>query len=409
MGTGAEIVKLITILKAKFYSLVSTFMENFVFYNPVKILFGKGQIANIAAEIPTDAKILITYGGGSIKANGVYDQVKSALAGRNVFEFGGIEPNPHLETLLQAVELIRQEGIDFLLAVGGGSVVDGTKFIAAAVPFVGDPWDILAKQAPVTAAVPFGAVLTLPATGSEMNTNSVVTKWETKEKLFFASSLVFPRFSVLDPETTFSLPPRQIGNGIVDAYTHVMEQYLTYPVNAPLQDRWAESILKTLIEEGPKTLANPTDYDSRANLVWAATLALNGLIGAGVPQDWATHMIGHELTALHGLDHAQTLAIVLPSTLSIRRDRKWQKLLQYAERVWNIVDGSEEERVNEAIAKTRNFFESVGVRTRLSDYGVGLETIPLVVENLQKHGLAILGEQKDVDSQVVEQILTLSA
>jgi len=409
MGTGAEIVKLITILKAKFYSLVSTFMENFVFYNPVKILFGKGQIANIAAEIPTDAKILITYGGGSIKANGVYDQVKSALAGRKIFEFGGIEPNPHLETLLKAVELIRQEGIDFLLAVGGGSVVDGTKFIAAAGPFVGDPWDILAKQAPVTAAVPFGAVLTLPATGSEMNTNSVVTKWETKEKLFFASPLVFPRFSVLDPETTFSLPPRQIGNGIVDAYTHVMEQYLTYPVNAPLQDRWAESILKTLIEEGPKTLANPTDYDARANLVWAATLALNGLIGAGVPQDWATHMIGHELTALHGLDHAQTLAIVLPSTLSIRRDRKWQKLLQYAERVWNIVDGSEEYRVNEAIAKTRNFFESVGVRTRLSDYGVGLETIPLVVENLQKHGLAILGEQKDVDSQVVEQILTLSA
>lgn len=407
MGTGAEIVKLITILKAKFYSLVSTFMENFVFYNPVKILFGKGQIANIAAEIPTDAKILITYGGGSIKANGVYDQVKSALAGRKIFEFGGIEPNPHLETLLKAVELIRQEGIDFLLAVGGGSVVDGTKFIAAAVPFVGDPWDILAKQAPVTAAVPFGAVLTLPATGSEMNTNSVVTKWETKEKLFFASPLVFPRFSVLDPETTFSLPPRQIGNGIVDAYTHVMEQYLTYPVNAPLQDRWAESILKTLIEK--KTLANPTDYDARANLVWAATLALNGLIGAGVPQDWATHMIGHELTALHGLDHAQTLAIVLPSTLSIRRDRKWQKLLQYAERVWNIVDGSEEYRVNEAIAKTRNFFESVGVRTRLSDYGVGLETIPLVVENLQKHGLAILGEQKDVDSQVVEQILTLSA
>ncbi|MBD2252243.1 iron-containing alcohol dehydrogenase [Nostoc parmelioides] len=384
-------------------------MENFVFYNPVKILFGKGQIAHIAAEIPTDAKVLITYGGGSIKANGVYDQVKSALAGRNVFEFGGIEPNPHLETLLQAVELIRQEGIDFLLAVGGGSVVDGTKFIAAAVPFVGDPWDILAKQAPVTAAVPFGVVLTLPATGSEMNNGSVVTKWETKEKLFFGSPLVFPRFSVLDPETTFSLPPRQIGNGIVDAYTHVMEQYLTYPVNAPLQDRWAESILKTLIEEGPKTLANPKDYDARANLVWAATLALNGLIGAGVPQDWATHMIGHELTALHGLDHAQTLAIVLPSTLSIRRDRKWQKLLQYAERVWNIVDGSEEDRVNEAIAKTRNFFESVGVRTRLSDYGVGLETIPLVVENLQKHGLAILGENKDVDSQVVEQILTLSA
>lgn len=276
-------------------------MENFSFYNPVKILFGKGQIANIAQEIPANAKILITYGGGSIKSNGVYDQVKTALAGRNFLEFGGIEANPHLETLLKAVELIRSQGIDFLLAVGGGSVLDGTKFIAAAVPFEGDPWDILAKQAPVKAALPIGTVLTLPATGSEMNTNSVVTKWETQEKLFFASPLVFPKFSVLDPETTFSLPPRQIGNGIVDAFTHVMEQYLTYPANAPLQDRWAESILQTLIEEGPKTLANPDDYASRANVVWSATLALNGLIGAGVPQDWTTHMIGHELTALHGL------------------------------------------------------------------------------------------------------------
>lgn len=383
-------------------------MENFIFYNPVKILFGKGQIANIAAEIPADARILVTYGGGSIKTNGVYDQVKLALAGRNVTEFGGIEPNPHLETLLKAVEVVRKEGIDFLLAVGGGSVLDGTKFIAAAVPFVGDPWDILAKQASVTAAVPFGAVLTLPAIGSEMNTNSVVTKWETQEKLYFSSPLVFPRFSVLDPETTFSLPPRQISNGIVDAYTHVMEQYLTYPVNAPLQDRMAESILKTLIEEGPKTLANPQDYDARANVMWCATMALNGLIGVGVPQDWATHMIGHELTALHGLDHAQTLAIVLPSTLTIRRDRKWQKLLQYAERVWGIVDGSEETRITDAIAQTRNFFESVGVRTRLADYGVGLDTIPVIIDRFEKRGFVALGEHQDVNPEVVEKILALS-
>ncbi|KZL49895.1 aldehyde reductase [Nodularia spumigena CENA596] len=382
-------------------------MENFVFYNPVKILFGKGQIANIAAEIPADAKILLIYGGGSIKSNGVYDQVKSALAGRNITEFGGIEPNPHLETLLKAVELVRKEEIDFLLAVGGGSVLDGTKFIAAAVPFVGDPWDILAKQAPVTAAIPFGTVLTLPATGSEMNTNSVVTKWETQEKLFFASPLVFPRFSVLDPETTFSLPPRQISNGIVDAYAHVMEQYLTYPVNAPLQDRMAESILKTLIEEGPKTLAKPEDYDARANVMWCATMALNGLIGAGVPQDWATHMIGHELTALHGLDHAQTLAIVLPSNLEIRRDRKCQKLVQYAERVWGIVDGTEADRITEAIAQTRNFFESVGVCTHLSDYSVSLDTIPVIIERFQKRGFVALGEHQDVNPEIVEKILTL--
>jgi len=267
----------------------------------------------------------------------------------------------------------------------------------------------LAKGAPVTAALPFGVVLTLPATGSEMNIAAVITKWSTQEKLFFSSPLVFPKFSVLDPETTFSLPPRQVSNGIVDAFTHVMEQYLTYPVNAPLQDRMAESILKTLITEGPKTLANPTDYDARANLVWSATMALNGLIAVGVPQDWTTHMIGHELTALHGMDHAQTLAVVLPSTLSIRRNRKRQKLLQYADRVWGLVDGSEEERVEAAINKTRDFFESVGVRTHLSDYGVSLETIPAVIKNLEKHGMTALGEHQDVSPQIVEQILALCA
>ena len=384
-------------------------MENFAFYNPVKILFGKGQIASIAQEIPTGAKVLVTYGGGSIKSNGVYEQVKTALAGHTFLEFGGIEPNPHLETLLKAVELIRSEGIDFLLAVGGGSVLDGTKFIAAAVNFEGDPWDILAKQAPVKTALPLGTVLTLPATGSEMNTNSVVTKWETQEKLFFASPLVFPKFSVLDPETTYSLPPRQIGNGIVDAFTHVVEQYLTYPVNAPLQDRWAESILQTLIEEGPKTLANPDDYESRANVVWAATLALNGLIGAGVPQDWTTHMIGHELTALHGLDHAQTLAVVLPNTLTVTRDRKREKLLQYASRVWGLVDGTEESRIDQAIQKTRDFFESVGVRTKLSDYGVGLDVIPVISDRFEKRGFVALGEHQDVTPKVVEQILALCA
>lgn len=384
-------------------------MENFAFYNPVKILFGKGQIANIAAEIPANAKILITYGGGSIKANGVYELVKAALVGRNFLEFGGIEANPHLETLMRAVELIRSEGIDFLLAVGGGSVVDGTKFIAAAVPFVGDPWDILAKQALVKSAVPFGAVLTLPATGSEMNTNSVVTKAATQEKLFFASPLVFPKFSVLDPETTYSLPLRQVSNGIVDAYTHVMEQYLTYPANAPLQDRMAESILQTLIEEGPKTLADLHDYQARANVMWCATMALNGLIGVGVPQDWSTHMIGHELTALHGIDHAQTLAIVLPNMLSVQRDRKRQKLLQYADRVWGLSDGTEDARIDQAIQKTREFFEAVGVRTKLSDYGVGLDVIPLITERFKQRGFVALGEHQDVTPKVVEQVLTLCA
>jgi NADP-dependent alcohol dehydrogenase len=383
-------------------------MHNFTFYNPVKILFGKGQIANITSEIPANAKILLTYGGGSIKTNGVYDQVKTALSGRTMIEFGGIEPNPHLETLLKAVDLVRAEGVDFLLAVGGGSVIDGTKFIAAAVPFPGDPWDILAKKAPISSALPLGAVLTLPATGSEMNGASVVTKWETREKLYFGSPLVLPRFSVLDPETTFSLPPRQIGNGIVDAFTHVMEQYLTYPVNAPLQDRMAESILQTLIEVGPKTLANPTDYEARANFMWCATMALNGLIGAGVPQDWSTHMIGHELTALHGLDHGQTLAIVLPSVMLFKQSAKREKLLQYAERVWRIVEGDEVQRMAEAIAKTRFFFESVGVSTRLSAYGINSNDIPAVSNHLEVRGTIALGEHQDIGSAEVQQILALS-
>ncbi|MFN3926190.1 MAG: iron-containing alcohol dehydrogenase [Pseudanabaenaceae cyanobacterium] len=380
-------------------------MFNFTFYNPVKILFGKGQIANIAQEIPTDAKILFTYGGGSIKKNGVYEQVVAALAKRNWIEFGGIEPNPRLETLMKAVELARAEKVDFLLAVGGGSVLDGTKFIAAAVPFVGDPWDILAKRAEIKSALPLGTVLTLPATGSEMNTNAVVTKWETREKLYFSSPLVFPKFSVLDPETTFSLPLRQIGNGIVDAFTHVVEQYLTFPVDAPLQDRMAEGILLTLIEEGPKTVNNPTDYPARANVMWCTTMALNGLIGVGVPQDWTTHIIGHELTALHNLDHAQTLAIVLPSVLHYQKQKKREKLLQYAERVWQIKSGTEEERIHMAISKTRVFFESVGVRTRLSAYGLNTESIPQIVDRLDKRGMFPLGERRDITGTAVAEIL----
>lgn len=383
-------------------------MQNFVFHNPVKILFGKGQIAKLGREIPPEARILVTYGGGSIKANGVYDQVMSALAGRNVREFGGIEPNPRYETLMQAVELVRREGLDFLLSVGGGSVLDGTKFIAAAVPFEGEPWDILSRGAQVRSAVPLGSVLTLPATGSEMNAFSVVSREATHEKLSFMSPLVFPRFSVLDPETTFSLPARQIGNGIVDAFVHVTEQYLTYPADAPLQDRMAEAILLTLIEEGPKTVAQPHDYDARANIMWCAAMALNGLIGLGVPQDWASHAIGHELTALHGLDHAQTLAVVLPSLLEVRRESKRAKLLQYAERVWGVSAGDEDARITQAIERTRGFFESVGVPTRLADYGVGAETISQVVKRLAERGPVELGERGDLGPQAIQEILSQS-
>jgi NADP-dependent alcohol dehydrogenase len=382
-------------------------MENFTFQNPVRIHFGKGQIARLADEIPAGTKVLVTYGGGSIKANGVYDQVMKALSGRKVLEYGGIEPNPRLETLLPAVDLVRKEGVEFLLAVGGGSVLDGTKFIAAAVDFEGDPWDILAKEARVTSAVPLGAVLTLPATGSEMNGNSVVTKWATREKLAFWSRHAYPRFSILDPETTFSLPPRQVGNGIVDAFVHTTEQYLTYPADAPLQDRMAEAILSTLVEVGPKTLADPTDYQARASFMWSATMALNGIIGVGVPQDWATHSIGHELTALHGLDHAQTLAVVLPAILEVQREQKSQKLLQYAERVWGIREGDDDARMREAIARTRDFFESVGVPTRLASYGVSPDTIPTIVDRMERRGEVALGERQDIGPATVKEILEL--
>jgi NADP-dependent alcohol dehydrogenase len=383
-------------------------MENFEFFNPVKIIFGKGQIAKLRGEVPAGARLLVTYGSGSIKRSGVYDQVMAALEGHAVSEFSGIEPNPAYETLMKAVEVVKREGIDFLLAVGGGSVLDGTKFIAAAARFEGEPWDILAKHAPVKDAVPLGAVLTLPATGSEMNFFAVISRVGTQEKLPLSSPLVYPKFSIIDPQVTFTLPARQVGNGIVDAFAHVLEQYLTYPANAPLQDRFAESILLTLIEEGPKTLANPADYNSRANLCWCATMALNGLIGLGVPQDWTTHMVGHELTALRGLDHGQTLAVVFPGVLAERKQAKRAKLLQYAERVWGLHTGAEDEKIDQAIESTRAFFESVDVKTHLKDYGVTPEVVESVSKRLAARGWTTLGERQDIGPKEVEAILSHS-
>jgi NADP-dependent alcohol dehydrogenase len=384
-------------------------MQNFSLHNPTRILFGQGQLANLAAEIPAGARILITYGGGSVVKTGTLDEVKAALKDFTAFEFAGIEPNPTYETLMQAVELARRERIDFLLAVGGGSVIDGTKFIAAAIPFEGDPWRILSEHAAVVSAIPFGTVLTLPATGSEMNNFAVITRREGNDKLAFASPLIFPRFSVLDPTRTYTLPPRQVANGVVDAFVHIVEQYLTYPADAKVQDRFAEGLLLTLIEEGPKALQTPQDYAVRANLMWTATLALNGLIGAGVPQDWATHMLGHELTALYGLDHAQTLAVVLPAMLQVRRTQKRAKLLQYAERVWGVRDGDEDARIDAAIQFTREFFEALQVPTRLSDYGIGTDAIPALVAQLERHGMVALGEHQNVDLIESRQVFELAA
>ena len=380
-------------------------MDNFTYRNPVKILFGRGQTAKIAAEIPEGAKVMLTCGGGSIRRNGVYDEVREALKGMVPVEFWGIEPNPSFETLMKAVAVARAEAVDYLLAVGGGSVVDGTKFIAAATPFNGDPWEIVGRRARPSTALPFGCVLTLPATGSEMNCNAVITRLETKEKLSFGNPAVFPLFSVLDPLHTLSLPQVQVANGIVDAFVHVAEQYITLPVGAAIQDRFAEGILRTLIEEGPATLANPADYASRANLVWSATMALNGLIGCGVPQDWSTHMIGHELTAFFGLDHAQTLAIVLPSLLSVQRDSKRRKLIRYARRVWDIFNKDEDKAVEEAIAKTASFFEGLGLPTRLSKLGITEDISTTIIERFRARNVLPMGESGTLTAERVAEVL----
>ncbi|MFV0365544.1 MAG: iron-containing alcohol dehydrogenase [Mangrovibacterium sp.] len=380
-------------------------MFNFTYKNPVKILFGKGQVANIADELPKNGKILMTYGGGSIFKNGVYDQVKAATQGLSIIEFGGIEPNPKFETLMQAVEICKQENIEFLLAVGGGSVLDGTKFIAAAHFYNGDAWDILQTGgAVVKQALPVGCVMTLPATGSEMNGNAVVSRIVTKEKLGFMSPLVYPQFSVLDPTCIATLPDNQVANGVIDSFVHTIEQYLTYPVNAPLQDRYAESILKTLLEEGPKVLANKNDYDAAANYMWCATNALNHWIAVGVPQDWSTHQIGHELTALHGIDHAKTLAIVLPGVMNYKRKDKAEKIVQYGERVFGITTGSKEDRIDATIQATIAFFNQMGVSCCLSDYQVGEESI-LEIERRFKERNKQDGEHRDINWEATGTIL----
>ncbi|AZZ97054.1 iron-containing alcohol dehydrogenase [Pseudoalteromonas sp. R3] len=372
-------------------------MLNFSFHNPTQILFGEGQIGAMSDSIPADAKVLVIYGGGSIKSNGIYQQVSDALANHSWGEFSGIEPNPSYQTCMQAVELIRQEGYTYLLAVGGGSVIDGSKFIAAAAEFDGEPWDILAKGAEIKSALDLGVVLTLPATGSESNSFSVVSNKETNDKLPFASPKVQPKFAVLDPQVMASLPERQLINGVVDPFVHVMEQYLTYPIDAKVQDRFAEGLLLTLMEEGPKLFSEQVDYKVRANVMWSATMALNGLIGSGVPQDWGTHMIGHELTAVYGLDHAQTLAVVLPRMMHEQRDAKRGKLLQYAERVMGLDISDEAQAIDLAIEKTEAFFQSLGMKTRLSDYGVGADAADKIVAQLERHGMTALGEHQQVD------------
>jgi NADP-dependent alcohol dehydrogenase len=385
-------------------------MNNFQYKNPTTILFGKGQIENLTNEIPENAKVLMLYGGGSIKKNGVYDQVSKALSKFEVIEFGGIPANPEYEVLMEALDIIKAENITFLLAVGGGSVIDGTKFLSAAALYEGDePWDILSKNIRTLKGMPFGTVLTLPATGSEMNSGAVVTRAETKEKLTMGGPGLFPVFSVLDPEVVKSIPQRQIANGLADAFTHVLEQYMTYPVDAKLQDRFAESILQTLIEVAPAILKDTSDYKAASNFMWSCTMALNGLIQQGVPSDWAIHMMGHELTALFGIDHARTLAIIAEGHYTYNLDSKKDKLAQYAERVWNITEGTKEEKASAGIQKTTEFYQSLGIKTKLSEYTEDYKgTAQIISKRFEERGWKGLGEKGKVSPSDVEKIVEMS-
>ncbi|WP_415060565.1 iron-containing alcohol dehydrogenase [Flavobacterium sp.] len=387
-------------------------MTNFELYNPTNYIFGKGQIAKLSELIPANSKILLAYGGGSILKNGIYDQVKSALSLVEMVEFGGIEPNPRYETLMKAVEIIRNEKITFILAVGGGSVIDGVKFISGAVNFEGDAVEILKKRIlfkDISKVIPFGTVLTLPATGSEMNSGAVVTIEATQEKLTLGGSALFPKFSICDPTVVASLPKRQLENGVVDAFTHVMEQYLTYPHDALLQDRIAESILQTLIEIGPDVVQHPSDYKLASNFMWCATMALNGLIQKGVPSDWATHMIGHELTALYEIDHARTLAIIGPNLYRTMFETKKEKLAQYGERVWNVEGNSIEEKATQAIEKTVEFLHKMGMEMKLSNYTSDYEKASdFIVNRFEERGWKAMGEKQNITLEKVRQIVEMS-
>ena len=385
-------------------------MNNFEFKNPTKIIFGKDKIANLAKEIPANAKILMLYGGGSIKSNGIYDQAKNALSAFEVVEFGGIPANPEYAVLLEALQIIKTQKITFLLAIGGGSVIDGTKFLSAAAVYEGEtPWEILTGGKPILKGMPFGAVLTLPATGSEMNSGFVLTRKETKEKLASGGPALYPQFSILDPQVVSSIPQKQIANGLADAFTHVLEQYMTYPSDSLLQDRFAESILQTLVEVAPAILKNASDYNAASNFMWSCTMALNGLIGQGVPQDWAVHMMGHELTALFGIDHARTLAIIAPSHYRYNIETKKEKLAQYAERVWGVTEGTTEEKAKAGINKTEDFFHSLGIKTKLSEYTSDYSgTAEIVSKRFTDRGWLGLGEHRKLAPADAAKIIQMS-
>lgn len=377
-------------------------MNNFEFQNPTKLIFGKGSIAKIAEQFNKPTKIMLTFGGGSVKKNGVYQQVVDSLKGHTITEFWGIEPNPKIETLRNAIELGKSENVEFIIAVGGGSTLDGTKLIACGICYDGDAWDLVIGKSKVEKAIPIASVMTMPATGSEMNAGAVISNLSTNEKFAFYS--YHPKFSVLDPEVTYSIPQFQVACGLADTFVHVMEQYLTAPNINPLMDRWAEGILQTLIEIAPQIEEDPQNYDLMSQYMLCATMGLNGFISMGVPQDWATHMIGHELTALHGITHGESLSIVLPATMTVLSEQKHDKLLQYGERVWGITEGSDGLRIAEAIGQTEKFFSMLGLKTKLSQLNIGEATISEIEKRFNERGVR-LGECKNITGAIARAIL----
>lgn len=385
-------------------------MNNFEAYNPTRIVFGKENYHRISELLKEQADVktvMFAYGGGSIKSNGVYDEVVNALKGFQVIEFSGIEANPEFSTLMKAVDLVKSEKVDFILAVGGGSVIDGCKFISGASTYDGNPWDVLLRKEGCifTNAVPFGTVLTIPATGSEANSGAVISRSELDLKLTMGGPLFFPVFSICDPSVMATLPKRQVANGVIDAYMHTLEQYITLPTDNLLQERQAEAILATLIETAPHVIADPSDYKWASNLMWCATHALNGNLRLGVPTDWCTHMIGHELTAYFGIDHARTLAIIAPRLYENQFENKRDKLAQYGERVWKL-SGSKDEIARQAIVKTEAFFQSLEVETKISSYTEKYaETARNIRKRFEERNWLAMGERGAITPSDVEQIV----
>lgn len=385
-------------------------MNNFKLTAPTTIVFGKDQLDQVSKQIARHydgKKLIVLYGGGSIERSGFLDKLKQELSGFELFFFKGIEANPEFDTLMRAAAYIRENNIGFMLAVGGGSVIDGAKFISGAVGYEGDPWEVLLRTPgkEFKTAVPFGCILTLPATGSESNSGAVISRHGLKEKRTMGGPLFFPKFALLDPTFVATLPKRQLANGVIDAFTHTMEQYLTFPSDNLLQERYAEGILSTLIEIGPGVVADPADYKLAANLMWCANQALNGLLRCGVVTDWATHMIGHELTALHGIDHAQTLAIIAPRLYEAKFENKKEKLAQYGRRVWQLA-GEDEEVARAAIRKTEEFFHQLGIGTRLSDYTADFAETPAIIkQRFTERNWTGLGERQDLTPAEAEQIV----